>query len=199
MEAAGLQIVNVQELPTSTLSFDSAARGVANSGADYLFFLHEPGSNVAMARAMADTGYKGIKFAEYFSAYGTDFIEAAGAAAEGATSWVRTLPEEDGGANAEQRLYLRWMTQAVPGSTRDLFSADSWTSAKAFFDTLDALSGPITREALIAALHGIATYDAGGFMAPIRFGAERGNGCYIGMHVENGKWRRLVPASGFLC
>ena len=37
MEAAGIQIVNRQVLPVATLSFDSAARAVANSGADYLF------------------------------------------------------------------------------------------------------------------------------------------------------------------
>ncbi len=95
MKAAGLQIVQVQELPLSTLSYDSSARGVANSGADYLFFIGTADSNVSMARSMADTGYK-LKFAEYFVfSYGTNFAQQAGAAGEGAMSWLRTLPNED--------------------------------------------------------------------------------------------------------
>ena len=39
MEASGMEIVKVVELPISTLSFDSAARSVANSKADYLLFI----------------------------------------------------------------------------------------------------------------------------------------------------------------
>ena len=30
-------------------------------------------------------------------------------------------------------------------------------------------------------------------------GARISNGCLIGMIVEGGAWRRLVPSSGFLC
>ena len=43
MEAAGIKVVLTQELPLSTLSFDSAARAVANSKADYLLFVSEAG------------------------------------------------------------------------------------------------------------------------------------------------------------
>ena len=38
MQAVGIKIVNEQALPISTLSYDAAARGVANSKADYLFY-----------------------------------------------------------------------------------------------------------------------------------------------------------------
>lgn len=199
MEAAGFRIADVRELPISTLSFDSAARGVANSGADYLFFIGDANSNVSMARAMADTGYR-LRFAEYFTfAYGTDFIGAAGAASEGATTWLRTIPNEEASGNEEMATFLEWMDQSASDAVRDVFSADSWAGAKAFFDALEALPGPITRAGLVAQLRSVDSYDAAGMLGPIRLGAELSNACVIGMRVESGQWRRMAPTSGFLC
>ena len=62
-----------------------------------------------------------------------------------------------------------------------------------------ALPGPITREALIAQLAKVGTYDAGGLYGPIELGAELTNGCQVAMKVVSGKWKRLTPAKGFLC
>jgi hypothetical protein len=79
------------------------------------------------------------------------------------------------------------------------FASDSWVGAKAFFDALVALPGPITREALIAQLKSVERYDADGFLGPIQFGRKLNNGCLIAMTVRNGRWTRLTPSSGFLC
>lgn len=199
MEAAGLEVVQVQELPLSTLSYDSAARSVANSGADYLFFIGDLNSNGSMARAMADTGYE-LRFAEYFAfSYGTEFVELAGPAAEGATTWLRTLPNEDAGRNPEVAAFVEWMDRMAPGEAKDVFAADSWVSTKALLDALEALPGPITREALVAQLGNTGTYDAGGMMGPVELGAEQTNGCFVGVQVRSGRWERLVPDDGFLC
>jgi ABC-type branched-subunit amino acid transport system substrate-binding protein len=198
MQAAGIKVVNEQALPLSTLSYDSAARAVANSGADYLFFLADAGASASMARSMADTGYE-LKFEEYLTAYGSNFIDLAGEAAEGTSSWIRTLPNEDGGANPEQAAFLQWMGEISPDVVVDTFAADSWAAAKAFIDALEALPGPITREALLAQLRATNPYDAGGFLGSIQLGAKLHNGCHVGMIVDGGGWRRLAPADGFLC
>jgi ABC-type branched-subunit amino acid transport system substrate-binding protein len=199
MKAAGLQIVQVQELPLSTLSYDSAARSVANSGADYLFFIAPLDGDVAMAKSMADTGYK-LKFAEYFVfAYGTNFVEQAGAAAEGTSTWLRALPNEDASSNKEMAAFVEWMERVAPGEPTDSFAADSWVAAKAFFDTLSSLPGPISRDALIAGLRSTKTYDAGGMMGQIQLGEELHGGCFVGLRVDGGKWKRMAPATGFLC
>ena len=199
MEAAGLKIVQTQELPISTLSYDSAARSVANSGADYLFFIGDVNANGSMARSMADTGYP-LKFAEYFTfAYGTEFTDLAGPAAEGAVSWLRTLPNEDASRNAEIAAFVEWMDRVAPGDAKDVFAADSWTSVKAFLDTLEALPGPISRQALMAQLGATGSYDAGGMMGPIELGAEQTHGCFVAVQVRSGPWQRLTPDQGFLC
>jgi ABC-type branched-subunit amino acid transport system substrate-binding protein len=184
--------------PLSTLSFDSAARGVANSGAEYMFFISEAGQSASLAKSMADTGYK-LKFQEYLTTYGSNFVDLAGPAAEGTSNWIRTLPIEEAASSPEASNFARWMKQTAPDVPADVFAADSWSGIKAFVDSLDALPGPITRDALINQLHTLHHYDAGGLLGPIDLGAKRNNGCFIGMRVEGGRWKRFAPAKGFLC
>lgn len=199
MKAAGIDIAGVQEIPLSTLSYDSTARAVANSGADYLFFIGDTHANAAMARAMADTGYQQLKFSDYFAyAYNDDFIDAAGPAAEGATVWLRTLPAEET-SNPANATFVQWMDRIAPGQVHDDFASQSWIGAKTFFEALESLPGPITRTAFVNQLRSVAIYDAGGMLAPINLGKKIQQGCTVGIQVQHGRWRRLTPATGFLC
>ena len=50
MEAVGIQVVYENAVPLSTLSYDAAARGVANSKADYLFYPAAGNLNASMAQ-----------------------------------------------------------------------------------------------------------------------------------------------------
>jgi ABC-type branched-subunit amino acid transport system substrate-binding protein len=199
MEAVGIKVVDRQELPLSTLSFDAPARRMANSGADYFLFLGAGNLNSSMSRSIKDSGYKGLKYQEYLTAYGSDFIKMAGDAAEGVTSWSRALPQEERGSNAELDKFLEWMGRIAPGIAADPFAVDAWNSSKAFLDNLQALPGPITRDGLIAKLRSVDTYDGAGFFGPIKLGAKISNSCYVAMQVVGGKWKRLTPDRGFLC
>jgi ABC-type branched-subunit amino acid transport system substrate-binding protein len=199
MIAAGIEVAREIQIPLSTLSYDSYARQVANSGADYLLFLADGSISASMARAMHDTGYDGLRFAEYLTAYGSKFPELAGPGAEGAISPIRTLPNEEPGTSPEQGAFLDWFARVVPDQPADTFAADSWAAAKAFIDNLEALPGPITREALLAQLASVGEYDAGGFLGPIQLGPQVSNGCVIVMQYSSGSWRRIAPDQGFLC
>ena len=130
MIASGIKVVLEKEVPLSTLSYDSAARAVANSGADYLLFLSDGSLSASMARSMKDTGYQGLKFAEYVTAYGSNFIDLAGDAAEGGVSWTRTLPNEEPNTVPEQTAYLDWFHRIAPDQPADTFAADSWVSVQ---------------------------------------------------------------------
>ena len=199
MEAAGIEVALVQELPLTTLSYDSVARAVANSGANYLWFIADVNGEAAMAQALTGTDHD-LQYMEYYNfPYGTSFTDLAGSAAEGTIAFLRSLPNEEAASNPEMSTFVDWMGQIAPGEDLDPFAVDSWVSAKLFFDTLEALPGPITREAFVAQLTATETYDAGGMFGPIRIGAEFTNGCVIGMRYEGGAWRRLVPDAGFLC
>jgi ABC-type branched-subunit amino acid transport system substrate-binding protein len=200
MEAAGIHVVDVNELPLSTLSYDGPARRVGNSKADYLLYIGDIQGNGNMARAMQSAGVE-PKVEEYFVfSYGGNFIERAGPeAAEGIVSFIRALPNEEAGQNAELARYLEWMDRAAPGQETDMFASDAWASTKAFFDSVATIPGPITRAALVNQLRAVKTFDAGGMFGPIRLGQELTNGCVVEMQVRNGKWVRVAPASGFLC
>lgn len=199
MEAAGIRVVLQRELPLSTLSYDATARAVANSRADYLWFVADINGEAAMAHSMADTGYH-LKVAEYFNfAYGTNFTELAGAAADGTIAFLRSLPNEEADSNKELGTFVHWMHRIAPGANLDPFAVDSWVAAKAFFDTLQALPGPISRESFVAQLGATKTYDAGGMYGPIRLGAKRSNGCVVATRYSDGVWRRVAPETGFLC
>jgi ABC-type branched-subunit amino acid transport system substrate-binding protein len=197
MEAVGIRVVNRQELPLSTLSFDAPARAIANSGADYFLFLGAGNLNSSMARSIHQSGYE-LKFSEFLTAYGTNFIEATGPGAEGVTSWTRSLPVEETD-NPEMKAFLEWMGRVAPGIPPDTFAADSWAASKAIFDSLEALPGPISREALIAQLKTLTDYDANGFYGSINLGQKQAKGCSVAMRVEGGKWKRIYPDSGFAC
>lgn len=199
MEASGMRIVETIELPVTTFSFDSAARSVANSGADYLFFIGALSSNASMAQAMADTGYPLPFFEVLEFGYGTTFAELAGSAGEGVITWIRSLPTEEAGTNESVAAFAEWMATTAPGTDTDPLAADSWVAAKLLVDSLEALPGPITRQALVEHLRSIDTYDAGGMLGPIRLGPQLNLGCSIGMRLQGGTWQRLTPASGFLC
>jgi ABC-type branched-subunit amino acid transport system substrate-binding protein len=198
IEAAGIRIVSRQILPVTTLSFDSAARVVANSGADYLFFLGAAEHDAAFATSMRGTGYR-LKFEEYLTGYGSAFVDIAGSAAEGTSSWLRTLPVEESATNPELALFLKWMGTAAPGVPTDVFAADAWGANKAFFDALEQLPGPITRAAVVAQLRTLTTYDGGGMVGPIDLAHSLSNGCLIGVRYEGGRWQRFAPTKGFLC
>ena len=198
LRASGIPVVLDLPIPLTTLSYDSTARAVANSGADYLVFVHASAPSAAMAKAMADTGHE-LKFSEYLIAYGSNFIELAGNAADGALTWITWLPREDGGSLPEQKLFLQWMQRTSPNAFQDTFANNMWAAAKLLLDSLESLPGPISRGALLASLSANHRYDAAGLIAHIDVGAHHDSGCKIGMVAREGKWQRLTPSQGFLC
>jgi hypothetical protein len=149
---------------------------------------------------MANTGYK-LKFEEFVSAYDSDFVSEVGPAAdqEPVVNWIRFIPDEERASNPMADQYLKWMAQTAPGVPHDIFAADSWASGVAFFDALQQLKGPITRDALIAQLKTFTNFDAHGFFGAINLGGKQTKGCFVGVKVVNGKWQRMVPDKGFLC
>ena len=138
-----------------------------------------------------------MEFLEF--AYGTNFPELAGDAGEGATMWIRTIPNEEAASSPETAAFVEWMAQTDPGVDTDPLASESWIAAKLLVDSLEALPGPITRQALVDHLRSIDTYDADGMLGPIRLGAQVNQGCSIGVQLRGGTWQRLAPATGFIC
>lgn len=196
IEAAGIEIVLVKELPLATFNYDATASEIDGSGAQYMLMLGEVGMWSGMARSLERYD---LEFPDYLPGYDPKFIEQAGSAAEGAMAWIRALPNEEAGSNPEHDKFLEWMGRAAPGIAPDSFAADSWAAAKAFFDTLQSLPGPITREGLLEGIRGLTAYDADGMIGEVNLGGKSSRGCFVGMRIQGGKYTRVTPESGFLC
>ena len=121
IEAAGIDVVLYEGLPITTISFDSTARAIANSGADYVFGLLDETTSASLARSIAQIRYQ-LKAQEYPVAYGSNFAKLAGPAGNGASGWIDVLPVEDGGKNPEQAQFIKWMRATAPNARTDVFA-----------------------------------------------------------------------------
>jgi len=63
---------------------------------------------------------------------------------------------------------------------------------------LRAAGGAPTRDAVVEGLRAQTEYTGDGFMAPRNPAAKTMGNCFAIVGVENGQWRRLDPASGFI-
>ena len=198
IEAAGIDVVLYEGLPITTISFDSTARAIANSGADYVFGLLDETTSASLARSIAQIRYQ-LKAQEYPVAYGSNFAKLAGPAGNGASSWIDVLPVEDGGKNPEQAQFIKWMRATAPNARTDVFAELAWTASKAFLDSMEALPGPISREAILAQMRSNHDYDAGGMLGSIDLGRQANRGCLVAVQLEAGSWKRVLPATGFQC
>ena len=122
---------NEQELPLSTLSFDSAGprRGQQQGRLPLL-----PRRRRARAPSMAQVDGRHRLQAEVRRSTSPPTARTSSSspatAAEGAMSWIRSLPERGGGGNAEQAAFLEWMDRTAPGVAADTFAADSWAAPR---------------------------------------------------------------------
>jgi ABC-type branched-subunit amino acid transport system substrate-binding protein len=198
LEASGIKVVKRIELSPTQFSYDATAREVAASGADFMFFLHELNAASAMARALAPTP-NSLKFPMYSAfSYGNGFLKLAGSAAEGAVTLLPFVPYEEAAANPPTQELMRWIQQVAPGEAPTFDAANGWTAMTLMIDALNGLKGPITREALLASMKAIDSFDGHGVWGPTS-PAKATGGCSVIMKVTNGRWARIAPDRGFLC
>ena len=165
MKAAGMtRSSSVQELPLSHAQLRLAAAACANTKADYMFFIGDgrrqpvDGAGAARHRLQAEVPrVLRVRLRHELHRSGR---------------WTRPRRLVTWSCvrcrTKTRRTTRKWppscagWTVSRPAQTSDAFAADSWAGAKAFFDNLETLPGPITRDAFVAKLKSVATYDAGG-------------------------------------
>jgi ABC-type branched-subunit amino acid transport system substrate-binding protein len=99
----------------------------------------------------------------------------------------------------EVKLFQEWYERTYPGDPINLYGMFAWASDRLFQQAADSVHGPLTRQALLAALRRIKSFDDGGMLAPTDPSAG-GPHCYILWELENGAFHRVDdPATGFRC
>jgi ABC-type branched-subunit amino acid transport system substrate-binding protein len=172
-------------------AYTPKVQAVSSGGANYVY----DGSNdVAFIKMRAESkaqNLQGVKVWACSLACYTDKFKAAGADVDGTYAWMQFIPFEEKGTNAELDNYLASV------ETPDSFGAQAWMAAVLLQDAVNGIvekDGPnaITRASLLAALNGIDSFDAHGWM-----GAKDPKGgfsnCMVMLQVEGGEFVRKFP------
>ena len=136
-----------------------------NNNVTYVYNGSNDVAMTSMRREAAAQGLTSVKVWACSLACYTDKFIAAGADVEGTYAWMQFLPFEDKGSNDELDTYLKYNSQPVS------WGAQAWQAAVLMQDAIDKIvdtDGPnaITRASFLAALNGIDSFDAHGWMGP---------------------------------
>jgi ABC-type branched-subunit amino acid transport system substrate-binding protein len=161
-------------------------------------FVYDGSNDVAMIRMRKEAaaqGYSGIQmWTCSLACYTKAFLAQGGSTVEGTYLWMQFLPFEEASSNPADQAYVTAL-----GSKVDSFGAQAWQAGLAFKQAVDGIvakSGPngVTRASLMAALKGITSFDAGGWMGKKSLqGAGSVSDCFLVVQVQNGKYVRVYP------
>jgi ABC-type branched-subunit amino acid transport system substrate-binding protein len=199
LAAAGINDVDQYEVSITETNYVNVAQQIENAGSQLVITTLEVSGMAKLAQAFAQIGYQPQVPFYGAQAYGGQFLELAGDAANGTTLAVTFSIFEDAGAVPAMATFLEWYQRTAPGSDPDFFSIMGWAAADMLVDAIAATNGSPTRDNVIAALQAQTAYDGDGFLAVRNPPAKEIGGCFAVITVENGAWRRVEPASGFRC
>jgi len=154
----------------------------------------EPGQS-RIAQAFAQEGYKPA-FISSAVTYASSWHSLAGAAASGWVEPQEYLPFLDSQALATTpggRLFNAWFAAANPGQAADLFAMFGWVNTALFVQGLINAGPHLTRASLLAAIHSLKTYDAGGLFAPQNIGQKEFSNCVLILQSTASGYTQLAP------
>jgi ABC-type branched-subunit amino acid transport system substrate-binding protein len=182
-------------------TFNGDVRKMEVDGVQGLVFVGPGGISGELAQDMHNASLS-VPFADWSPyAYAPEFIANGGAGANGAilTQSEALFEGEDATTVPEVGLFDKWY-EALFRTAPDLYAAYGWMSGMLFVQGLNAGGAP-TRAALLAGLHTITDFTAGGLVAPDDPVAKTPPNCYLVIDVVNGHFvrDRVDPATGFDC
>lgn len=196
VRAAGLAVDGPYEVAITETNYVGVAQQIENSGADAVLTALEISGMSRLALAFEQIGYRPKVPFYGAQAYGGQFLELAGSAAEGTTLGLAYAIFEDAPANPTVATFLDWYRRVAPDSDPDFFAVMGWTAADMMVQALEAAGAAPTRDAVLAFLRGLHRFDAHGFLAPNDPAGKKAAPDFLVVTVKDGKWVREYPATG---
>ncbi len=193
IQAAGLALDGPYEVAIAETNYNGVATKIKNDGADAFITALEINGMSRFAQALQQIGYT-PKVAYYGAqAYGKQFINLAGSAAEGATIGIAYSMFED----PSMQNFNDWYARTNPGSDPDFFSIMGWAAADMYVQALEQ-AGPVpTRDKVLAALQNLHQFDAHGVLGVCDPAGKHASPQFLITTVSGGAWKRFYPDSGF--
>ncbi|MGH9036523.1 MAG: ABC transporter substrate-binding protein, partial [Acidimicrobiia bacterium] len=193
------QIVYEAQVSLAQPDFTAEVIAARNAGAEAFVGFIDFASWRRLISAAERQGWKPL-FMGGPSVYDDQILQGDADLVEGLLGYGRTTPYADSPRMADYRAAVK---RHVPGGFLADTGAAAWVNGK-LLDHLVGLIGdaPVTREAILGALHGLAGETLGGLVPPLRFpeGAHgRVNLCTTPVQVRQGKWVAPLGPDRFFC
>jgi ABC-type branched-subunit amino acid transport system substrate-binding protein len=100
----------------------------------------------------------------------------------------------------EVALFQQWFRRTNPGAPLNLYAMFAWAEGRMFEQAFQNAGKTANRQSVVAALKKIKNFSDNGLVAPMNPGSKGvGAHCYVLWQLENSKFSRISPASGFRC
>ncbi|HET7719275.1 MAG TPA: ABC transporter substrate-binding protein, partial [Acidimicrobiales bacterium] len=198
LNAAGITDVDVYEVAVTETNYVNVAQQIENAGSQLVVTTLEITGMSKLAQAFQQIGYRPQVPFYGAQAYGTQFLQQAGSAAEGTTLAVTFSIFEDAANVPAMATFLEWYRRTAPGSEPDFFAIMGWAAVDMLVQAIRDTNGSPTRDNVLAALRTQTGYSGDGFLAPRDPPGKSVGNCFAVITVENGAWRRVEPAQGFI-
>ena len=175
------------------------AQALQDDGVQYLQFVGEGENFALMVQAMEEIGYRPDVIAQDANFYDQNWVDAAGAAADGV--FVRTVfwPFEEADANPATQQYLDLVT-AIDGKIAPARHAVDVGLAALRPAARDCdLENNLTRSCVLEGAAAVEDWTGGGLHAPTNPGSNEPPECTIVLRVEGGAFTRFAPDEGYDC
>jgi branched-chain amino acid transport system substrate-binding protein len=202
LKKVGFDIVHDSGLSAVSPDFTSDVIAMRDKGAQGIYlFAFEVNMHVRIARNMRQQNFEPpLKVSQI--GYNSKLLELLGDIANGWTNHIDHLPvlnEDEPSRSAEVADFLAWHERVAPGSQIDLFPVSGWGAAALFVQALREVGPEVTRERLLAAVAAIQRSDGGGIRGPVNPSNGETEGCFVIVRVEQRRWVREHPDTGYEC
>jgi ABC-type branched-subunit amino acid transport system substrate-binding protein len=175
------------------------AQALADDDVRFLHFIGEGENFSLLAQAMDEIGYRPDVTLLETNLYDQNWVDAAGAAADG--FFVRTVfwPFEEADQNPATQQYLDLLTES--DGKIALLGAQSMSSWLLFAQSARDcdLEDDLTRSCVLEAASTATDWTGGGLHAPTSPGTNEPTPCTIVLEIQDGGFTRFAPEDGYDC
>ena len=189
-EKFGYTFIYTGKYPVIESDWATQIQTLKNKGVQYVTIVDTANAAVLMLQAMNDANYhpKVIDLGQQYY----DPTVAESGVANGSLVLTNTQPFEE--PNAAITEYVKLLKQASSTAQPTTLGVQGFSAGLLFATAAKSLGSHLTRTALLAKLHTIHAWDAGGLHPTQDPGANKVNNCTLYLKVQNNKFVREWPA-----
>ncbi len=175
------------------------AAALQQDDVQFLHFIGEGENFALLTQAMEEVGYRPELVLLETNLYDQNWVDAAGASADG--MYIRTVfwPFEEADQNPGTQQYLDLLTES--GGKVALLGAQSMSAWLLFAQSARDcdLDNDLTRSCVLEAAASVEDWTGGGLHAPTTPGSNEPTPCTLVLQVEGGGFSRFSPEEGYDC